>query len=202
MFVGSSRYNHLDLPIYDPETDIKFGPLTRALVETVTDPSFVRAVRIRTPRRLGKLTEALKRTDEELDLLAEHCGAIVIKHEWGLYPMPHRDDNDRIERYRPDARNMRHLGIPRGHIVAAEIPVLPHFEKLPPEESVRTQKSVDEYLRLTKGPVLRDMAAHQFGAITPPVDAVTTSDTKVLIDVEPLWMNPNATLLELLCELF
>ena len=116
------KFNKVDLPIFDEDVFVaerySLPVIEKCIDEDAT--KIVRAACIWTPPDCTmSLDKVLKTTDEQLDILAERCGAFVIEHEWGLYRPP-EEERRRFSYYRP-SRRVHALNIPQGHILVAEV---------------------------------------------------------------------------------
>lgn len=190
--ISSPQYNQIgDIPVLPPATEVVFG-IGEPHIKEAQGSHLVRAARIETPRKLGKLPEVLARTDEELQEVSQLCGATVLEHGWGLYPVT-RQGSLNYHQYSP--KHGDRLGIPPDHILVARVPVLRGFRSLwcggNSELTAKTDRGVAEYLHQRRSifvPQLADMSAKQFLA---PYDWHThraISDGRlVLADIEPLW---------------
>ncbi len=139
------RYSGLDLPVYGPETPLTdVADLRRAAPEqldTLTADTFLRDVRISVAYDArdathvpGNLLHILERTDEELAIAAELCGAEVVGHQWGLFHDPdgvqHRQE-DRSALY-----GAEHL-IPEDHYLVAEVDIIRGAVNMSPLNALR-----------------------------------------------------------------
>ncbi|HEX4775000.1 MAG TPA: hypothetical protein VH234_05795 [Candidatus Saccharimonadales bacterium] len=119
----------LDLPIFPAETrvankdDLHIAAFDEFIAQT-NGSTFVRGIGITAISRhtsIYNLMDLLKKTDKELNLVAELCQAIVVNHQWGLYPV-NEFPFDRYRYYRtPNLRTGADLILPKGYILAAEV---------------------------------------------------------------------------------
>jgi hypothetical protein len=188
----ASKYHDLDLPVHSPETQVALGGRIWAAGKTATGPTFVRGMTIDVPRQLGRLAKVLTKTDKELELAAQACDATVVEHHWGLYPI--RDAlPDEYEDYLPADR--RRLGMPKGHILVAEVAVVRDataVSGLSSPEGVydRIFSGLRDYCGV-KRLRLSDMKVSAFATGFVPqttTEATETTAREWLIDIEPrLW---------------
>lgn len=123
------RYEGLDLPVHDPETfvatwmDTRFPQSFEQVVEGYTVSTFVKAMMIQLnnlSHAPGSAAELLEKTDQELEKVAELCGALVAGYEWGLYPVEGKDQH--YKRYLPAAKGLGGIiTLPKNHILVAEV---------------------------------------------------------------------------------
>lgn len=135
-------YEGPDLPVHSPDTLVATTRhLNQGLVGEMTggyaDPTFVRAVMVQLrdlSHAPGSAGELLERTDRELEVVAKACGALVVGHEWGLYPVEGKGGN--YKRYLPANKGLGGLiDLPKGHILVAEVQTIrPATEWLSAEE--------------------------------------------------------------------
>lgn len=111
------RFRGLDLRMLEPESGIVYEP--RLLRKDLEDrDNVVRAVHVQAPRFMGNLMRVLEKTDRELDKIADMCGGVVARHEWCLYPVENIPSGFQ---YMFDPKDLKRLGVPEGHIVAADV---------------------------------------------------------------------------------
>lgn len=172
------RYQGTELPIFPDSTEVVLYP--GGYTPKPGQESFVRAVRMNTPiSMLGHLGRILKRTDQELETVAEYCEAPVVEHTWGLAKI-------NSENARPGRRSEfivrahSRLRIPRGYLLAAEVAVVPGAKRLETEDSQNYPSitaGLDKYYE-RKGIKLSDLRLGQF--------VINASNGQpVMVDVEP-----------------
>jgi hypothetical protein len=108
------RYPGLDLPVHPPDAQVLYTKQDFIEAARGDAPSFLRRIHLYGwPRKDQALTEILKRADESFEEVAAGCGAVVVKHTWGLHRMPRewpgRTGGD---------------WLPEGHILVAEVEVV------------------------------------------------------------------------------
>lgn len=178
MLAASTAFKNLDLPVFRGERVFPYAWM-RPL--DYNQESFIRGSRIHVPlRRHGapgrQLTDILKRTDEELEHVAQLCGSRVVAHTWGLAQLaPHQQEfYKEIVSKRPR--------LPSGYILAAEVELIAGDDRLDyrhPEAALQIQSGLDAYYGQA-GLKLSDMGSNQF-----MLDS--RSQDLVLVDIEPRW---------------
>jgi hypothetical protein len=171
------QYNGVNLPIHGPETSVVYYPW--ALRNNIQNESIIRRMRVSAPLRYtGKLDKFLMRTDEELEKVAELCGAEVVPHEWGLYQT--RNPNARSYKESTPLR-LRLLGIPKGHLLVANVEFIANANTCEPDDP--NSRSITKGLQAYYGQAglkLADMDVRQFVALDKLGPAT-------LVDIEPVW---------------
>lgn len=121
----------LDLPVYSADTEV----VSRSDMHLAKlAPTFVRSICVDVPGQLMTLAEILKKTDEELEIVADFCDAEVVQHQWGLVP-----DNGRCPAIR---------GMPDGHRLVAEVNTIVRTSNLSGSEQEAIRDRTNEYSRL------------------------------------------------------
>jgi hypothetical protein len=160
MAASLARYPGLDLPVYGREVPVIIhrGEL---IATTFGDAdTFIRRIDLSPwPGKENSLRQILDYADESLLEIASNCGAVVVKHQWGLQELGH-------EVKTPDYR------VPEGHRLVAEVEVVRHpLVKAAPLYPTREQEAdIDNAVRLhreskmEKGePYPNDITPDQFG---------------------------------------
>jgi hypothetical protein len=171
----ASRFHGLDLKVLEPGSDIEFEP---RLIRTDQDrENIVRAVQVQAPWfMMGNLMRVLKKTDEELERIVDICGGVVARHEWCLYPAEQIPPGFS---YMFPAKDLKRLGVPKDHIVAADVEWVKNGSRRPfigDEPYDRIENGLESYFS-SWGLKQGDTDIRQF---------VFTPDTApVYVDVEP-----------------
>ncbi len=170
------KHNGLDLPVFPSDTPICFDKAGMRAAATTGADHFVRQVHpygATTPQGLGKL---LYEADQQFEELAEHAGARVVPHTYGIYEMS------------PEERQRRSIAyqdlLPAGHLLVAEVAVVQGFRReINPISALLTKRAINTHnivKELLGRPYLYDMHIHQFGR--GRVDGIRA---KWLVDIEP-----------------
>lgn len=191
----TAKYDRINLPVFDAENPLA---ITRDDIEVAASAggsSFLRRVFAEPPRKKSEaeLSEILDLADKELETIARFCGSRVVKHTWGLYPVP-KDLRQKCTKLL--LHNQRRLGLPANHILAADVEVVPNPQKIIVLEPVYNEllHGLGRYMQLQRPSehILRDMNPKQF-VIRGSLDA-EGSDTLLsridtyLVDIEPRFL--------------
>ncbi|HXE10318.1 MAG TPA: hypothetical protein VN554_02730 [Verrucomicrobiae bacterium] len=160
----------LELGLYDisPEARGSGLPVLEPTVRVAQQPhemrqaadraaSFTRAIRFIPPTyAAGKLTlrEGVQLLDDELLEVAEHCGALVISHRWGLINA----------RSQPYTRHPQSPLVPSGYMLVAEVDALKDPRPLSPPSVNAVEEGVFAYrcAKQPDQPFLSDLYPEQF----------------------------------------
>ncbi|HET7673314.1 MAG TPA: hypothetical protein VFK11_02260 [Candidatus Saccharimonadales bacterium] len=207
MLVASPEFKDLDLPVFDEATELVWaqdlfnannadaGPKrNQAFPDRVIRP--LQMVIDDTQLLKNGLMDILRRTDEELGVVAEMCGASVVGHEWGLYPAPpHATQYDGFRPVPPEL-------LPEDKILVAIVDVIRGTKDiLPPglniaEGTEHWYAPTDVYGRITQGITHyydgdrphkhTDIRDDQFVVGTCP-QATGSLEHTWLVDIEPVF---------------
>lgn len=163
----------LELPVFDEKTRVvNFASYDSTLEGT--EPTFIRRIALDYAGYYGtdNLRGVLKRTDEVLEDVAEHCGALVVPHTWGL----------------KKAREQYQVSdlLPRGHYLVAEVDrVISAGGPMPLGALQLLSLYANSVARETgtSGYVWDDFGPHQFMYGTTHDNP---RDTLYLVDIEPM----------------
>lgn len=153
------RYTGLEIHTYPKDTAVAIRPEFeyRARKATEADsehPAFIRAARIRTRHvHFMSLAKLLERTDEELDRVAELCGAFTVEHEWGLYPVVPGEYGGRYDEYLPPGSLC--VRMPRRHILVARVAAIPNARRISASEDPQL------YARVAEGTAIYNQDPHK-----------------------------------------
>jgi hypothetical protein len=203
----AGEYAGLDLPFYDSEvhvltgSDLRNGGIQRVGDSHALPATFVRAIRGRLPSderyHPDTVEELLKVTDQELAVVAELCGGLVVAHEWGMHSLKGKDE-DVIAGYDLYLKFAKIINLPEDHILCAKVDTIewiptPENTSLNPEELLaylrQTRMNVKEgmreyYRRNESTSRLNDMRREQFMNGTP-VGVLGGEVQTYLVDIEP-----------------
>jgi hypothetical protein len=173
------RYRDIDLPTFDSSR-----PLLRTHAQFMTagiadkDQPFLRHTRIYAPGTRN-IHELLSRTEDELEAVANFCGAMVLPHTFGLYKI----------RLPKDFCEKRLL--PVGYVLAAEVVPIAS-PSLTVEQSVQIGTGLSHYYRTETIGMLTDITPKQFKFGSIPILPTENPDAQTdrreglwLHDIEP-----------------
>jgi hypothetical protein len=143
------RYRDIDLPTFENSR-----PLLRTHEQFKTagivdkDKPFLRHTRIHAPGA-SDIHEFLDRTEEELEAVAEFCGATVLPHTFGLYKtrLPKGFCEKRL--------------LPMGYVLAAEVAPI-GSPSLSVKQSVQIGTGLTRYYQNRSDGILTDITPRQF----------------------------------------
>lgn len=166
----------LDLPIFDPSERLYIG--SRECVEAGRSnaETFLRAVYNCGPGEQN-LVQRLELAKTEQENLARLCGATIVPHRLGLYPIEDPSHYDLSQR-----------NVPEGFVLAAEVDTIASPTKWYSPRPLAIYWGIHKY-RAAKGQ-LRDPYSTQFiqgrRVSDPDADA-----TWYLVDIEPRLFSPH-----------
>ncbi|MBW3569077.1 hypothetical protein KY385_03015 [Candidatus Parcubacteria bacterium] len=182
--IAVHHFSGLELPVYSPETVVVNRGNFEAQATRASESTFIRPAYLEIDEdRHGSLKGVIDTTNEDLEVIANGCGALVVGHQFGLYKID-GSNLKTYERYIP--RRLPRQFFPRGYILVAEVEIVRDsapVNALPDELSTpfveRILKGVDSY-RLGKDYGLWDIGPDQFLAPTEDL-----SSSLWLVDIEP-----------------
>lgn len=188
MALSAPNFHGLDIPVYGPETTVatRFNFEIAAAVAEGAD--FVRpAVISIDPGQHDTLKNLLDTTDRELAEVAECCGIIVVRHQFGLF----RLTEENIKKYGHYITRLPEPFIPKNHILVAEVEVVPEPVSVDDLTDWQLREDLESYI---SGKIrsyindrnygLSDIYPHQ--VLVPRGHTTTPNlDELILCDIEP-----------------
>lgn len=207
LVVASPEFRDLDLPVYEEATELVWAQDLFNANNADAGPERNQALPDRVIRPLQMLVEdtqllknglmdILKRTDDELAVVAEMCGAFVVGHEWGLYPAPQHATQ--YSGFRPLPPEL----LPEDHILVAEVDVIRGTKDIvsldlniaegtehwyaPTEAYGRINQGITNYYNDDRPHKHTDIRDDQFVVGTCP-QATGNLEHTWLVDIEPVF---------------